>query len=473
MRKEQVLQSEVRPLPPEAWRWEPPTPFNIYVGLKPANSTQQIVLEKLQAELKDRFGCQFVNQPNQTTHLGSFTPMVMVFAEGLGCKVTPEQVWKKLPPPRGMPFMVTTVDPLPGRLDFDLARGQLVKKACNNGVIMAVNRAGELQEAFWASMQGNHMKIKGSPEEIYAEIALRAVAHYGAPMLTDRQETTSPISWESWVQTGVYDQIAQAAQDLGGAGIIEDKVNLVKYDPIQGLKIMAALNRVSGFGESMRALLTPLGILAVTKSGGGKVNINRNPQKGHLVPISHLVKDGYTIAKFPDSPINHEVNPSVETHEAGLICLAAAAAQQGIVKDFDQFLQFIEYGFSSSLNGQIKILPEGWLPKVAHIDHFHGHPDPEKIDPNKVELVYPDEKRFPHLDFPCGSLWSARQVLSAFSQSETFTQPGLPTTPLNNKIIVAVLPGHGSVAVCGPETSREELTNTIVNGIGIRGVKWV
>lgn len=473
MNSEQLKQPpEKISLPPE-WHWQP-EPFNIYVGLKPDNSAQQIVLEKLQAKFIDIFGCQTVDEPDQTTHLGSFTPMVIVFAEGLESKVTPEQVWKKLPRPRGMPFMVTTVDRLPDKADFDLARGQLVKKACNNGVIIAVDNSGEPQEAFWASMQGNHMKITGSQEEIYTEIAFRAVAHYGAPMLTRRQETASSISWQSWVQTGVYDQIGQAAQALGKAGIIKNQVDLTEYDPIQGLKIMAALNKISGFGESMRALLiSSLGILAVTKSGGGKVDIKRDPALGQLVPVGHLTKDGYVIAQFHDSPINKVPNPSVETHEAGLICLAAAAAQQGIAENFDGFFQFVENGFSHSPQGQIEILPKDWTPKVIHIDHFHGHPNPENINPDKVELVYPDKGCFPYLDFPCGSLWSALQSLSAFSQSETFTKPGPPATPLNNKIIVAVLPGHGSVAVCGPETSREELTDTIINGIGIRKVNWV
>lgn len=76
-----------------------------------------------------------------------------------------------------------------------------------------------------------------------------------------------------------------------------------------------------------------------------------------------------------------------------------------------------------------------------------------------MEIVYPDTARFPEIDFPCGVREAELHLLSALFQSESFRTPG----PLGRKVIIAVLPGHGSVAAYGGP--RDELTDVLVNGM--------
>ncbi len=99
-------------------------------------------------------------------------------------------------------------------------------------------------------------------------------------------------------------------------------------------------------------------------------------------------------------------------------------------------------------------------PKVVAIEHFHRQPKAGSIrEPDRVEVVYPDTSVFPEIDFPCGVREAELHLLPAVFRSEAFRTPG----PLGRKMILAVLPGHGSVALYGGE--REELTDLLVNGM--------
>lgn len=464
------LVPEAPSLPEGAWQWQH-APFNIFVGKEPTTRPQEQILRELQARLADAtIGCRFVSKPNQETTLGAFTPMVMTFTQDLEAKITPDEVWKKLPEPRGMPFMVNTVRQLPPDLDFDMARQQLVYKACTNGVIFEEG----LQRALWVSMQGNWIIIEGTSEQIFDNISLRILAHYGMSILNHRIEANySLLPWQKFVETsrGTFQAMSRSAFALGEAKVIKDKVELTKYDPEQGRAIELALNRVSGFGESMASTLvydekTNATFTLVTKTGGGKTTIKPKPQKRQLIPVCAITQDGFVVANFQGMPRGKWLNPSVETTENGLVYLASAAAQADQAHDFDSFLDLVKENFQQQ--GQVPFSPSQWgHVGAAHIQHFHAHPDPEVCDGAKIELVYPDQRRFPNLDFPCGSLWSAYQLLSALFNSETFSQRSDSQRPLNGKVIVALLPGHGSMAVCGPEISREELTQTITNEMGL------
>jgi hypothetical protein len=97
--------------------------------------------------------------------------------------------------------------------------------------------------------------------------------------------------------------------------------------------------------------------------------------------------------------------------------------------------------------------------KITAVEHFHRQPRLDSIkDPAQVEITYPDEERFPKIDFPCGTRPAELQLLSTLFRAKTFREGG----PLD-KVIIAVLPGHGSVAFYGG--LREVLTNTLINGM--------
>ncbi len=76
-----------------------------------------------------------------------------------------------------------------------------------------------------------------------------------------------------------------------------------------------------------------------------------------------------------------------------------------------------------------------------------------------MELVYPDKERFPPIDFPCGVRPAELQLLSAVFRSQAFRQPGQL-----DKVVIVILPGHGSVAIYGGGP-RQELTDVLINGM--------
>jgi hypothetical protein len=140
-----------------------------------------------------------------------------------------------------------------------------------------------------------------------------------------------------------------------------------------------------------------------------------------------------------------------------MVYLAGALINAGIVDSFDSFMQYLKNHFAQ--HDRIDILPAGMQAKALAIEHFHRQPKMDSIkDPEKVELVYPDEERFPRIDFPCGVRQAELQLLSALFRAKAFREHG----PLS-KVVIAVLPGHGSVAVYGGQ--RQTLADTLINGM--------
>jgi hypothetical protein len=265
------------------------------------------------------------------------------------------------------------------------------------------------------------------------------------------------ISWDEWKASSVHQDIARAGRILGKANIIEDKVVLDQYgSDRQAREVLRFLER-GALGEGMRSQLDPtLRVMAVTSTGGGKINVDPDPKRGQIIPVSQLTWNGYIRAIPRGCPVTFSA-PSIETHENGLVYLAGALINGGLVDSFDSFLQFLEHHFSE--HERIDVLPSGMQPKATAIEHFHRQPSQDTLkDPARVELVYPDQERFPRIDFPCGVRPAELQLLSAIFQAKAFKERG----PMD-KVVVAILPGHGSVAVYGGP--RQELTDMLVNGM--------
>jgi len=125
-------------------------------------------------------------------------------------------------------------------------------------------------------------------------------------------------------------------------------------------------------GEGMRSQLDPaLGVMGVTTSGGGKINVNPDPQAGHIVPVGQLTWTGYVRAIPRDCPVTYN-GPSIETHENGLVYLAGALINAGLVDSFDSFLRFLKHHFAQ--HDRIAILPPDMQPKATAIEHVHRQP---------------------------------------------------------------------------------------------------
>jgi hypothetical protein len=382
------------------------------------------------------------------------------FGANLREEVRPSTIYGRLPKPRGTVLMITAVESIPDTDLFDLARGQLVKKACHLGILVEGGLEGStVKRALWASMAGNHSLLIGNEEDILNNLALRVLAHAGAEKINRYAgDDETSMSWEEWSQSPVHQDIAQAGRALGTADIIEDRVVLDQYGTDRQARDVLRFLERGALGEGMRSQLDPvLRVMAVTSTGGGKIKVDPDPMAGQIIPVSQLTWNGYVRALPQGCPITFN-DPSIETHENGLVFLAGALINAGVIDSLDGFMRFLKSHFAE--HDRIDVLPSGMEAKVTAIEHFHRQPKKDSIkDPSSVELVYPDEDRFPPIDFPCGVRPAELQLLSAVFRSQAFTQPG----PLD-KAVIAILPGHGSVAIYGGGP-RQELTDLLINGM--------
>ena len=443
---------------PEKYIWQP-RPINIWVGMNPSNYLQLHVLRSIQQRLRSQ-GCNFVQVPGEKTELGTVVHLGIGFGANLREEIRPSAVYGRLTKPRGTVLTITTVENIPDTNLFELARGQLVKKACHLGILVEGDLDGtRVKRALWASMAGNHSLVTGQEEDILNNLALRVQAHAGADKINKfAGEDETSMSWDDWSQSPVHRDIAQAGRALGAASIIEDKVILDQYGTDRQARDVLRFLERGALGEGMRSQLDPtLRVMAVTSTGGGKINVSPDPTAGQIIPISQLTWDGYVRALPRGCPITFNY-PSIETHENGLVYLAGALINAGLIDSLDGFMSFLKSHFAE--HDRIDVLPVGLEAKVTAMEHFHRQPKTSSLkDPAMVELVYPNEERFPPIDFPCGVRPAELQLLSAVFRSQAFKQPG----PLE-KVVIAILPGHGSVALYG-EGPREELTDILINGM--------
>ncbi|MFN2120348.1 MAG: hypothetical protein ACK2T0_08165 [Anaerolineales bacterium] len=452
--------------PSEKYVWQP-KPINVWFGMQPRTPLERRLLEELRTRLM-RHGCICVDDPHQATSLGRVPHLAIGIGEGLEQEISPLEIYGKLPKPRATVFVLTIVKELPETGLFDLAREQLVKKSCHMGALFETNGAASgFSRVLWGSMAGNYRMLDGGAPEILDDLVLRILIHAGAEKvnLPERNEPGVGLTWDAWSRSPVHADIADAARRLGEAGIIDDEVYLHHYGSADQVRMVLRFLERGAMGEGMRSQLDPeLRVMGITATGGGKVNISPDPQLGHVVPIGKLTWNGYVESVPVDSPIKYAA-PSIETHENGLIYLAGALINAGRIHTYDGFLQFLREHFDSHTT--IDVLPAGMTPRVTAIDHFHRQPRQGTIkDPRRVEVVYPDRERFPDIDFPCGVREAGLQLLSAVFRSKTFTGGGS-----FDKLVVVVLPGHGSVALYnGP---RRELTDLLVNGMEMEEVRRV
>jgi hypothetical protein len=445
--------------PPDlTFAWTP-RPVNVWVAVEPYNPLQAYALSQLRKRLEAQ-GCIFVERPDQGTPLGPVAHLGIVFGKDLEQEYSPFDYIGQLPKPRGMVLVVNTVERIPDGPLFDVARTQLVRKSGHIGLMFEGDLTGEhVERALWGSMAGNNRLLDGEESTIFDSIALRMQAHVAAePVNSHDGDESLGVTWDGWAASGIHGDLADAGRRLGAVGIIDDQVRLECYaSGSQWRSVLRFLNRAA-LGEGMRSQIDlDLGIMGVTTTGGKKVTLSPDPDEGDVVPIGQLTWNGYVRA-IPEGCAISYPPPSIETHENGMVYLASALAQAGIVHDFDEFYRTIVEHFAR--NERIRIVPEGLQPRVTVIEHFHRQPKAGTIkEPERVEVVYPDLARFPEIDFPCGARDSEMHLLSAVFRSKFF----LDSAPMGNRAIVAVLPGHGSVALYGGP--RSELIDLLVDGM--------
>ncbi len=449
----------------ERYVWNP-LPINIWLSIEPRTETQQLIMRELRRRLEAR-GCLFVDDPHQSTPLGKVPHLAMGFGEDLEQEMSPSAIYGKLPKPRASVFMMTVVERIPDVDLFDLAREQLVRKAAHFGAVFEQNPGGGLARVLWGSMAGNYRILQGDQADIFDGLAIRILAQASTEKVNfaEGKDEDPRLTWEAWAASPVHADIAEAARRLGEAGIIHNEVHLHDYGTSDHVKTVLRYLERGALGEGMRSQLDPkLRIMGVTTTGGDKVNVSPDPMVGQIIPISKLTWNGYVQAVPANCPVKYTA-PSIETHENGLIYLAGALLNAGLVDSYDGYLGYLRDHFGR--NRTIDILPAGMQPRLTAIDHFHMQPKAGTIkNGERVEMVSPDAERFPDIDFPCGVREGGLQLLSAVFRSQTFVKRGK-----FDKLVIVVLPGHGSVALYnGP---RDELTEALVGGMEMEEVRRV
>lgn len=437
--------------------WKP-RPSNVWVSMNPCNRLQLRVLGEIRSRLEES-GCAFVEVPEQETELGSIAHLAIGFGASLREEIKPTTIYGRLPKPRGTVLVITTLENIPQANLFDLARGQLVRKASHIGIIVEGDpKKALVKRAVWASMAGNCRLLEGDEQGIFDDLAFRVWAQVGSEKVNKFEgEVETSVPWEEWAKSPIHADIAHAGRALGQARLIEDKVSLDQYSSERQVREVLGFLERAALGEGMRSQLDPaLRIMGVTATGGGKITVSPDPMQGQIIPVGQLTWKGYVRAIPRGCPITYP-DPSIETHENGMVYLAGALVNTGAVDGFDTLMQYLQDYFAR--HDRIDILPDGMQPKVVAVEHFHWQPKKGSVkDPAKVQVVYPDEELFPRMDFPCGVRQAELQLLSALFKAPAFRERGRL-----DKVVIAVLPGHGSVAVYGGR--RQELTDILVHGM--------
>ena len=451
-----------------------PIPVHFAVDINPSNPLQQELLAELSAALTHKsIGGEEMEVPNRQTLPEDRPNMIMMFGNGqLDAQINSIPTYLKLPTPKPPFLLVNTVVKLPP-INFAVARTQLVAGACNNGAIFEGQQYNNTSSAaLWASMQGNHKELRMTHPEIVDDVIRRILAHYGTEYVTARRNGEAP-SWftrKKWERSPIHLEVAEAAWFLGNAGLIQNKVDLSRSfaDATHVWAIQKALNK--SLGESMRAQYDPeLRVMGVTVSGGGKVEVSADPRDGHLVPVMQITPDGYVVINPRGNESMQYGNGSVETLESGKIILYGALALGGVARSFKDAEKWLKDQFT--LKGVVNIVPDDLEPMITVIDHSHWHI--EEYDKDLVEVVHPDPRYYPpDLDFACGSLDSANATASALFTSDIFQNPGPIDDPMQGKILVVELAGHGLIAL---GTDRRQVTEALTNKrmMKLRPPRWV
>lgn len=433
-------------------------PINYSIAGNPRTSLQDKVIEGLEEQFRSpELKGKCLPVPDRKTPLDQRPNTIVVFGESkLLSRSDSLNIHGKLPKPAAHFLLINTVDKLPDIVTPDMGLSIILHGASHCAAIFEGDK--NPKRALWVSTQGNLLVITGNPEEIYREIARRTQIHYGSPFLTNRHNGGRTLLWGVWAQHSIHADISDSAHQLGDAGIKENEVNLNQHTPDSRLarKVRDAFNS-NGIGKSMQSQLG-LGVMGVTRSGGGKVEVDANPRAGHTVPVWAITKDGYIVPDIANKPLLLSYrNGSVETHESGLFRLVHSAALAGEVNSFEEALPWVQKRLYK--DGFIPIQPTD-LPSSDMIYLDHDHKKADKARARYIRIGSPNRRHFQKTDYACGSMHAAWNALSGFMEFDEFYVEG----GFRSKVFVVNLDGHGFVAA---GEDRKTVTYALINDIDL------
>lgn len=363
-------------------------------------------------------------------------------------------------------------------------RGILVKKACHNAIVIEGNPQNpslhQGARAIITSMEGNVgiETFRSDGQEFFTHLVERLKLLGGAEMINtkDKRETTAP-TFEAWCQRKVVQEIAYASRLLGKNGLLWD-LDLRKFPGIkkeisrrQLLQILRTLKQ-AGLGEgNLSGIDEELRVMAITETGVSKPRIN--PWKGEVAAVPEITENGTVHWVMRGFPKGHPVTlfwrssiqdvgyfltsafkrqkllqdiftqgwvehpPSIEAKENGQFYLACALLKAGKITTFEDFLRYLDEGFSHS--DFLPVIPEGIDPAANAAIHIHKEPIVPQSAPF-IKIVNPDIRRLGYRHSPpCGSWESAVLPLLALFQS--YQEFGPPVS--KEEIRGGVMIGHG------------------------------
>lgn len=442
-----------RPDGPERWAVKPFN-FSVYpIAAEDGRPAYHIsTLDKLTARLQaPDTNNTLVDHPTATTDKSQLPQMTIRLGNGQLDSYMDPWDYVRMSDPRPLFLFTNVVTELPENIDAKYARQQIVRGAGHNGVIFRVDpNTHEIKEALWMSTQGNFYRITGSEQEILDSVALRIMVHNGEEFITNRQdyipikEEKSLVTWDDWEKDSLHYELWNMARVFHSLGLLEDKVDLIEFTqdrPGHARLIMSAINR-SALGEGMYSYFRrKLKVLAVSPSGGGKVEWPSYLAKDHhLVPVGFLTPTGYAVYTPEGAPdgISY-ANGSVETAEnmdAILMRQKFASGEVRNLLDYELWKQeqFKKYGL-------IPIYQENAPDEDLAVFHGHFHPEDNFENNDKLEIVEPDYSLYPRIDMACGGRGGNGALRSALARSKFFTS----REALGDKVVGVRLPGHGMV----------------------------
>jgi len=363
---------------------------------------------------------------------------------------------------------INVVPHIPDGWDFHQSRRQLGIKQMHNALVLEGDPEGSsFGRMLRVSLAGNWKIEEGTTEQLLDRAARWLVNTMAAPEITGRTDYQgqSLFTFDELITSVIPLLMAQSAKRLGDNQVIENEIDLpaVTRDERMALLILKVINK--GVSESMQAAFDQnLGIMIVTPTGAEKVNIDPDPMKAKLTPISHMIPGKGFIVMRPDgAPDNIAyANPSVETNETALGMIVARMIKDGQLTSFADFLAW--YNDAKTQGRPVEIIRRGEMAPYKYHQHLHRQVVPDSFDPSLVEVVDgPDRRYFSKDDFPCGSEPAALAFISSLFQSRQIM--ALPRIGKIPGYVALHMDGHGMIII---GNDREEMDEVLIHGLKLR-----
>lgn len=263
--------------------------------------------------------------------------------------------------------------------------------------------------AYLFDLAGAYPRIDGtSPEQFFAELALRIATHLSTREVTQHAIEGVPIARAVWQRSQAPAAMLRASRELGARAFFTRMVRIADLVDVPAITDSVAQQYSEGcFGTWDPTLRAQV----VTVTGSQHPVVKASLQEDDLAVITGVLSCGSgarvrTVDGLRNDP------PSSEAVEFVTI---------------DQCLPTHRPHASFGIEGEVPVVRS----------KLHGHRGVVAYDPRTVEYVPLDAPYFDYL-VSCSTEAQAQGVTAAFARSQALRDPADPRT-----VVFTVLPGHG------------------------------